>query len=243
MVKKIAFCFDAHLTSKQKPDKSYLLFKRYIKDFRPDELVIGGDFLDCEPLSHWIINKKRKVEGQRILADYEMANKELDYYEKYCKAIIYLEGNHEQWVEQYLDDHPEVEGILEVKKNLRLDERKIKYLPYNKLYKMGKLYGTHGTYTSKYHANKHLTSFGCNLVYGHKHQPQSDMLNMKMTEPYKAWAIGCLCGHEPNYMNNKPANWMNGFAIAYVGDGGRFNLYPVDIVKGQFISPDGKVYK
>lgn len=240
--KKVLLCYDAHLSHSKKPNGAYLLFKRFCVDFKPDELVIGGDFLDCEPLSHWVMDKHRRVEGQRIILDYDLANKELDFFEKYCKKIVYLEGNHENWIEDFIDRNPALEGTLEIRKNLRLKERGIEWVSINKLYRVGKLYCTHGFYTSKYHSIKHLLAYGCNIVYGHVHQPQVSMINMKMVEPYKAVSLGCLCGHEPEYMENRPANWMNGFGIVYLHPNGEFNLYSVDIVNGKFISPMGKIY-
>ena len=40
-----------------------------------------------------------------------------------------------------------------------------------------------------------------------------------------------------------PNAWVNGFAIAYIRPDGHFNLYTIDIIRGEFVAPDGKLYK
>jgi hypothetical protein len=68
------------------------------------------------------------------------------------------------------------------------------------------------------------------------------MLNMKMQKPIMAYGLGCLCNHAPEYMKNKPANWLNQFGVMEQDSRGVFNLYPVNITEGQFIY-NGKRYK
>ena len=241
MIKRIIILPDIHMrTTVPKP---YQLVKRFIKEQKSDEIVLLGDFMDCSALSHWNKDKKRPMEGLRYKKEVALANKELDFLEKHTKKITYLEGNHENWVEQYLDKTPEMEGLIELPKVLKLKERKIKWIKMNDLYKIGKLYATHGMYTNKYHANKHLSTLGANVVYGHIHRPQSDMMNMKMQKPHQATALGCLCSHDPEYMKNRPANWMNGFGIVYLNETtGSFNLYSINIINDRFIW-NGKEYK
>jgi predicted phosphodiesterase len=241
-MKKIVLLFDVHLTA-GKPHSSYRLAKKFIRDFRPDETILGGDFMDCEALSHWTKNKRKKMEGKRWNAELAVAARELEFLQLHSKKVTYMYGNHEDWVYQYVDENPEVEGLIEIENRLDLDVKGIEYYQYNELLKRGNLYVTHGMYTPKYHANKHLTALGCNIVYGHTHRPQMDMMNMKMVEPHKAWCMPCLCGHEPEYMKGKPANWMNGFGVVYLSEkSGLFNLYMVDIIEDQFIF-EGKTYK
>ena len=89
---------------------------------------------------------------------------------------------------------------------------------------------------------KHLIRLGCNVCYGHSHSTQTAMMNMRMLKPHQAYALGCLCGHSPDYMKGKPSNWINQFAIMYTGSKGNFNLYPINIINGEFIF-NNKLYK
>jgi len=231
---KLIIVPDVHLTTES--SNEYKLVKKFISRQKPDEVVLLGDFMDCASLSHWDDNKARVIEGKRFKEEVRLANKELDFLQRYSGKVTYLEGNHENWVEQYIDKHPEMEGIIELPLSLHLADRGIEWCPYNELYKVGKLYFTHGCYITKYHANKHMQVFGCNIVYGHTHNTQTAMHNMKMQHIYQAYGLGCLCDHKPKYMKNRPANWINQFAVVYIDDtDGDFNLYPVNIINSKFI--------
>ena len=231
---------DVHLGDNQK-HTDYEVVKRFISKNKSDEIILLGDFVDISSLSAWDLSKRRKMEGRRYEKECEEANRELDFLQKYTKKITYIEGNHEERVERYIDVYPELEGIIEVPKKLKLKERGIKYIPLNELYKVGNMYFTHGIYLNQYHAMKHLTRLGCNICYGHSHQSQTAMMNAKMLKPHMAYALGCLCEHSPDYMKGKPASWLSQFAIMETF-GKNFNLYPVNIIENQFMF-NNKLYK
>lgn len=154
---------------------------------------------------------------------------------------IAFSGNCDR-VSRYLDKNPEMEGLIEIETNLNLKGRKIKFIKMNDLYKVGDMYFTHGMYTNLHNARKHLQTLGCNICYGHQHSTQTAMQNMAMQKPYMAYALGTLGDKKPDYLRNKPGNWINQFGIFYYNDkNGNFNLYPVNVIKGKFIW-NGKVY-
>ena len=219
----------------------YKPVKTFISQFKPDLIVLMGDFANCSSLSHWNLEKRRKMEGLRHAKELEKVDIELRFLEKHSKKIVWLEGNHEHWCEQYIDKNPEIQGFLEYPTALNLKKRKIEWIELNKLYKVGELYLTHGMYTNKYHAAKHLEKLGCNICYCHTHMPQTYGHNMRMQKPYKATCLGCLCNKKPDYLKGKEGNWINGFGILYVANNGEFNLYPIDIIGGRFYY-EGKRY-
>jgi len=238
---KTVICLpDVHLTDKV--PKEYLIVKKFIKDYKPDEIVLLGDFMDISSLSYWNKDKRRKMERSRYKKEIDTANKELDYLEKYTKKITYLEGNHENWVEQYIDRNPEMEGILEIPKVLELKNRKIRWYKYNSLYQIGHLFFTHGCYTNEHHAKRMLQAYGCNIVYCHSHRWNSSQMIMKMQKPLIAYGLGCLCNHEPDYLKGRPAAWVNQFAVVEFDDNWYFNLYPVTIIHNRFTF-NKKTYK
>ena len=206
--------------------------KKFIKQFKPDETILLGDFADCVSLSHWNLKKRRKVEGKRHSKEIEVLDKELRYLEKYSKKIVWMEGNHENWLEQYLDQHPESEGSLEY--TIRLKDRKFKWIPQGQTYKLGKLYFIHGEYITMHHAKKHLMEYGCNLCYGHTHTFQTHTYSMRKQDPYVAYGLGCLCDHKPAYLKGRKGAWINQFAVVYVADNGQFQVYPINIINDAF---------
>lgn len=216
--------------------RDYLPVREFIKKFKPDEIILLGDFMDVESLSAWDMDKKRKMEGRRFNKEIEWANKELDYLQKHSKKVTYLEGNHEDRVNRYLDKNPEMEGMIELQEQLNIEERGIEWVKMNDLYKKGNMYFTHGMYTNIHNARKHLQTLGCNVCYGHQHGTQTAMQNMKMQEPHMAYALGTLGDKAPDYMKNRPGNWINQFGIFYWDDQtGMFSLYPVNVINHKFM--------
>ncbi len=220
----------------------YGVVKKFIKDFQPDVVYLDGDFADCCSLSHWNLQKRRKMEGLRHKREISLIDKELVFLEKHCGKIVWLEGNHCNWVSQYLDKNPELEGLIEYQELLHLKERGIEWVPFNELLKVGRLRLTHGYYTNEHHAKKHLNELGCNVVYGHTHKGQSATKNMITQKPIKAWGLGCLCNKKPSYLKGKRGGWNHEFAVLYVATNGEFNLYPIDIINNRFYF-NGKSYK
>jgi len=242
MIRRALLLPDAHIN--ETVPKEYQLVKRFIrKQPKWDLTLLMGDYMDISALCHWDMDKRKLMEGRRYKKEVDIANKELDFLQKHSKKIVYLEGNHENFVTRYIEKHPEQEGMIELPENLNLKERGIEWVPMNKLYKIGSCYFTHGLYTNKYHTNKHITTLGCNIVYGHKHSAQSDMMTMKMQKPIMGWALGCLCNKQPHYMKGRPSNWINGFGIFEWNEkSGHFSVFPINIINNKFIW-QGKEYK
>jgi len=129
------------------PDQDLTRFtwlSRLVVDYRPDFIIIGGDFISCSSLSHWDRNKRMLMEGRRYQSDIDTANKALNLLfhdlhrlqknqrrskkKVYRPTIVYLIGNHEEWVDKYIDVHPELEGAISIEKDLKLAQRGIRYL-------------------------------------------------------------------------------------------------------------------
>jgi len=238
---KIVLLPDVHI-DKDGYHPVYKPVKKFIKDFQPDEVVLMGDFADNSPLSHWNLDNKRRIDSGSHKKEIAIINKELDFLTDHATCITWLEGNHENWTEQYLDKHPEMQGFIEYPVVCQLEERNIEWVKLNELYNVGHLQITHGFSCTEAHAKAHLLRLGCNVVYGHTHRSQTYTLNMAMQRTIKAWGLGCLCDKKPSFMRNKVAAWDHGFAVLYVADDGDFNLYPIDIVNGRFYF-NGKSYK
>jgi predicted MPP superfamily phosphohydrolase len=238
--KKVIALFDIHI-----PNNIPLegIFK-FIKDEKPDVVVLGGDIMDIQSLSHWAINgnKRIQLEGKRFQKECDETNLFLDNLMKSVGAncqIIYLGGNHESWVEQYIDQNPSMEGLINLPKMLFLKERKIRWIPYTdseNYYKFGKLYYTHGEYTCTNHAKKMLEVWNCNIRYGHLHSHQvwSKTGRRGIGDMHKAVSIPCLC-KEGDYLAGKSNNWSHGFHFAYVKPNGNFLEYVIPIVDGHFL--------
>lgn len=222
---------------------------KIMKDYKPHRIILIGDFLDMTPVSHWVQDKKRVVENKRLLKDYQGANKLLnnlvEIAGKQVKEVVYILGNHEHWVEQYIDKNPEMEGLIEVENHIKVDKKGVglEFVPLNSFYKLGKLFVTHGLYTNKYHAAKTIDSTGKSVLYGHTHDIMSfSKMGLIEDEKHLAQSIGCLTKLSPAYMKGRPHNWMHGVAMVDVQRNGNFTTNVVPIYDG-VASVFGKVYK
>jgi predicted MPP superfamily phosphohydrolase len=219
-----------------------------MSNYKPHRIILLGDFMDMTPVSHWLQDKKRPMEGKRLLKDYEGANAVLNDMVskagKQLKEVVYVLGNHEDWVNQYLDKYPQMEGMIEVENNIKLENKSVKlqYVEFNKFYKLGKLYLTHGLYINKYHAAKTIDMTGKSVLYAHSHDIQSYFKSsIANDEKHMAQSIGCLCTKSPHFMRNRPHNWMHGCALVDVMNGGNFTSIVVPIYDGR-ASVFGKEY-
>jgi predicted MPP superfamily phosphohydrolase len=206
----------------------------FLKDFQPDYILLLGDFMNLDCVSHWINDRKRLVEGQRLLNEYAEANTWLDTFKKLCPQtkLVYFIGNHEDWVEQYIDRHPELEGLMEIKSKLKNVDQ---WVELNKVWRCGKLQYMHGVYTNEFHSKKTALAYGCSIRYGHTHDIQEYAVVTPQSHlPYNAKSVGCLCKDDLPYMKNKPNKWVNGFNYAYIRPDGTFNDYTVVINQGKF---------
>lgn len=100
MIERIVVLPDVHLTESGGA-QPYVVAKKLIREMKPHEIILLGDFMDCLSVSHWIDDKRQLLENKRYLQECGMANTELDWLQKQCKEMVYLEGNHENWVVQY----------------------------------------------------------------------------------------------------------------------------------------------
>jgi len=220
----------------------------FMVDYQPHEIVYMGDQMSLDCISGWNKNKPLLKEGQRLIKDYENFDRDiLQVHERITgkdtrRTFIY--GNHEERVNWYIEQHPELEEMIDIDRNLKLTERGYKIISYNGIYKIGKLSVIHGFYWNKYHAAKTLEAFEGNVVYGHVHNPQmyAKVSPIDRKGYHTATSLGCLCNIKPDYKKNAPNFWQNGFAIVeHLPATGFFNLTPITIIESSFMF-NGKYY-
>jgi hypothetical protein len=225
--------------------------ERYMKDHPIDYLVYGGDTLDMTSLNHHEPKNYRDLEGRRAKKDYDEVSTILRRHRSLVgkdTKIYYLMGNHEEWSERFIDKYPMLEGLLEVDKNLPFKELNIEVIAPRKYAKIGKLHFIHGDVFGKYcpvfHAKKMVELYNRNVVYGDRHQYQSYIKAspVDINDKHGAWCIPASCDINPEWNRDKPNNWVNGFGVFYIS-GDMFEIYTVVAMSGNFISPEGKLYK
>ena len=152
-----------------------------------------------------------------------------------CKEKYFCEGNHENWLNLTVEEHPYLPQYL-AKNALNLEERGYKYYPMGEYLKVGKMNFYHGHhYGGQYHTANHLRKLGGNIMYGHWHDLQH-MTATHIDGPKGAWSIGCLkdMSDEANeWLGHRKINWAHAFAIIDFYDEGRFTVDVVQIIDGK----------
>ena len=215
---------------------------RFCSEMRPDEIVIMGDFLDLQSVSHWNAKTPGRIVDHNLGRDFKSGNFCLDSLQQMTDKITYLEGNHEAWLTKAMEKDLGLREHLELRACLRLPDRGIELIPENGVYRIGDASIIHGWTTGVYHSRNTCDAAMTNVFYGHTHDIQSFSKTKRPGHnPIIAQSCGCLCDQNPLFLRGKPNRWAAGFLVLYVRDDGTFSHYVPVIVNGKFIF-EGKEY-
>jgi hypothetical protein len=151
-----------------------------IEIIRPDGYIDLGDTGEWESVSHWQWKKKKRppLEYQLPYVEKEIAevNKGMDIIdESLDKANVkerhFVEGNHEDWLNRFVEENPYLASGFLVKNAIKLD------------------HGHH--FSGIHHTRNHLLRLGGNVMYGHHHDIQQSSVT-HIDGVKSAWSIGCL---------------------------------------------------
>ena len=256
-MKKYIFATDLHFGWERKHGhkvplhdaKALRAMLAFAKDFKPDVFILGGDTLDCSVVSHHNHGKPGATEGLKLIEDAKEGRKAIiDPIERLMGPkgkLIYIIGNHEDWLTDLTDKIPALEGLLNVRTLLHLSDR-WKIVPNGEAYSLGKVTFIHGDQLSggEHVAKAAVISYERNVRFGHFHCFQTYCKSSAVD--YKngktGIAVPCLCGKNPAYTAGSPNRWMQGFLYGYSEDNGNFSDSVVVILDGKCIV-GGKIYR
>lgn len=193
---------------------------KFIEDFKPHDVIINGDWLDCYEISDFDKNPNRLFGLQTEL---EMASDNLDDLRKRVAVggkVWWIDGNHEERMNRVIWKRAQGFAFLvaDIEQALRLDQRCAGYVPYGKhidylgfTVTHGNFVSQHSAYTAKKHAERYHSS-GCN---GHTHRLGSFSYTDGKRRSHTWHEIGCLCRTDLEYTRGI-ANWQQGFLAGTV---------------------------
>lgn len=220
---------------------------QFLKDFKPHTVILGGDILDCGCISHHNHGKPGATEGFRLLSDAKTLRHVLiePIEALRPKRLIYIIGNHEDWLTDLVDQIPALEGIVDIRSVLQLGSQ-WKIIPVGHAYRLGKLVFVHGDQIKGgEHCAKWATqAFEANVRFGHHHTFQAYTKTSAIDlHGHTGIAVPCLCRKGPKYGGGSPNRWMQGFNWGYIHPStGLFNDFVSIIVNGQSVI-QGKLYQ
>jgi metallophosphoesterase superfamily enzyme len=208
--------------------------KAYLKDYKPDMIVMNGDMVDFYSVSKYEKDPERKLDLQQEI-DYSVEKLEEWVYEFPDTEFVYLEGNHEQRLKRFLKSNASAllsMRTLDIEKNLNLKSIGIQWVGSETEYQIGNLLFTHG-HKARRHAGTtargHFEDFGCSVIVGHIHRlavgyKRNKNGNHVMIEN------GTLCDLDVEYC--KFPDWQHGFCtIDFDGDDFAVNTCAIDDYK------------
>jgi hypothetical protein len=148
---------------------------------------------------------------------------------KGCKKIV-ITGNHSKWERDFVETHPEFDGI-ERFKELNLVERGWTIIPSGGTFKIGKLVTHHGDCFQGYSpvcvAKRGVEAFAASVLQGHTHSPQffTRVSPVDNTQTWVGYVSPIAGSINPSYMRNKPNAWANGVTIVETRARGNFNCH------------------
>jgi hypothetical protein len=211
----------------------------FIDDWRPDVFILGGDQLNCGPISHWSKGKPRLNESFKLKNECALLNDRIIQEvnaRDYIQRAIWMEGNHEVWIRGLVDEHPGIEGMIEPENVLDIEGWE-KYSQ-GEIFKLGKLHFIHGDTIKpgKYVAARAAAMYRRNLRFGHHHkwETATDVTPVDMKDYHTATCVPCMARCGASYMKNAPEIYMQGFLIGEVSRNGNFQDQVVTINNGRF---------
>ena len=216
-----------------------------MRDIQPDGLVINGDFWDLIEVSKHARGSVAELEGLRIKNSTKACNDQLDAWLSaagpQCKHNHFVDGNHESRLHRWMTTGDNAvwldDDATDIGKRLKLEERNFVYhRGYPDAYcRLGRLIVTHGRWTNKYCAAKHMDAYGHAIMVGHAHTPQM-FYGSALNKQKAGYVNGHLADVESRAMKyaGKPNAWCSGFALVQVEPNKTFHVTQINFAAGTF---------
>lgn len=199
------------------------------KNFKPDVVLINGDWCDFYSVSRWDKDPKRR----NFVSELGVCEESLRWLRgRFPKArIVFKYGNHEERYTKFIwNKAPELWGLdaCRIENILHLDSMGIEIVDDQRPVMAGKLPVLHGHELPKGLTNPVNMARGAFLrtnhtvLVGHGHRTsghaESDMFGSEIF----CWSQGCLCDMNPEYARIN--RWNRGFAEIDVSRDGSFDV-------------------
>jgi hypothetical protein len=198
---------------------AWSVFNQAAELLKPDGAVIIGDWSECTSVNNYQWSKKKRPPIPYTL---EALEREAFYSQcaldelqtsmgKQCKQQIFIEGNHELWIDNLFVENPYTDPKYLPENLLGLSKRKIQYYKHGKWVKIGKCYYNHGTQARGVNHNRNmLLKHGKNLIYGHTHDLNAYAMPT-LGGMIKSYSAGFLGLRDKDFLRGATTNWEHGF--------------------------------
>jgi predicted phosphodiesterase len=231
---KILFLPDTHTPYHDARAVEGLIIERVMPGWKPDVLVILGDWFDNYAVSRFTKNPKR-LRG--LQAELEVGVRLLRRFEAFpFKRRIFLEGNHEaRLLKATADKMPEVYEFMERAWATLFTAGKWEYVPYMEDIHLGKLYATHDVGRAGEQSTRlSLVDYQDNVVIGHNHLMDFVVRSNAKGIPHVGASFGWLgdvLKIDYRHRMKSRRDYVLGFGVGYLRPNGLIHIVPVPIVQ------------
>lgn len=227
---------DAHVDDTQRLDR-FTLCNRFIHKYRPDAVVLIGDFLSLNCLSAWDQNKRKAMEGKRYAKELKAGNDALNMMQEGTSALdiswVYLEGNHEDRLTRYVNIDPTFEGAVGIEKDLSLKDRGFSWVPYKTVLNIRGINFCHVPLSGNGRAisnpnvcQKALRLFAGSVVFGHTHTLDVACEHRHGSKHLaQALSVGCFFEHVDEYALGAKTDYWRGLVLLDAYKPERFDIH------------------
>ena len=243
---------DAHIEQGQDLNRFEQLGKLIVRE-RPDFIINLGDFISFESISNWNSSKKLTLEGLRYAGEIEAGNKALDLLEaplrelqskqarlklkQYRPRLEYVAGNHEVRVERYVEENPQLNGIMSVADNLYLFDRGYNFTGYKGYTEIEGVQFTHVPITGNGQPVSGINVIQAGLrivskstVWGHHHYVASGSIKRHGSENLiQGLTCGCFFDDESAYAVGGNNNYFRGVVMIDILKPGKFDFQTISM--------------
>lgn len=231
--RRILLIPDSHVPFHSKT--AWELMLRAARVAKPDVIIVLGDLADFYAVSFHSKNPSRRHLLKDELDEVNLALDQLDALgasEKYFVA-----GNHEHRLERYIHEKaPELDGLVDLRELLRIQERGWKWTPYKDALKIGHLHVTHDEGTAGIYAHyRARATFETNVVIGHTHRMGLHYQGNAQGVSHVGAMLGWLGDIDAiDYIHKaKARQWQHGFGLAVMEPNGNVHLQACPIIDGR----------
>jgi UDP-2,3-diacylglucosamine pyrophosphatase LpxH len=222
----------------------------FIKELRPNGIVLNGDIVDCYSISDFDKNPTTRA---TLSTEIYQAQKLMEQLASIPEKV-WIGGNHEDRLRRLVWRQPallasvdaktrdKLVKVLDFPEMFGLGEHGFKWKPYGDYLMLGKLLVTHGSVVRRHSAESgraHLDKYGSSVIIGHTHRGgisyKTDVRGV-----HAAYENFCLCSLKPEYVQSP--NWQHGFAIVQTWPNGLFNVQQLPILSRRLFVHGNRVH-
>jgi len=248
---KILLIPDSHITQTTNLARFVGLGELIVKE-RPEVIISMGDFCTFNSISHWDREKRFTMEGRRYSEEIRVANLALDLIsvpihrlqdeqrqskvKQYRPTKYFIEGNHEFWVQKFIEQNPAMHNQINVESDLRLQDRGWEVIPFKEYLELEDIYFTHVPFNGSQQpisgsdicqvASRYTNN---SLVFAHSHRFETKNYR-RIGAKGIMQIMTCGCFFETSDESQFDLNNWKGVVLLDVYDKGRydFKTYALD---------------